>query len=231
MASKSERFELRIDEEQLLKVDQWAKDQEDQPTRAEAIRRLVSLGLSTGSSSAVRFSDGEKILILMMKDVLKSVKAKDTDIDPDFLSDVIYGGHYWAPKWEMQGVFHNHIDTPQDVSHVLDVLDMWDFIELSYKELTPDQKAAIVTEVGPWAKKVEFPGFDGNNESEQMSIADFLINKMNRFSRFKKRDLNSHYETSERYQNMLAAFKPIRKKLGGRLMNVQELTAVLWEVA
>ena len=51
MKTKSERFELRIDEEQLSRIDEWASEQSDRPTRAEAVRRLVNLGLSAASST------------------------------------------------------------------------------------------------------------------------------------------------------------------------------------
>ncbi len=226
MASKSERFELRIDEEQLSRVDGWASEQSDRPTRAEAIRRLINIGLSAGSSRAVHFSDGEKMLILMMGDLFKALKVKDSESDPKFLADVIYGGHYWAPKWDMQGVFHDHVDNPSDVSYVVDVLDMWSFIEEAYERLNPEQLQKIKESVGEFAG-AEFYGFDGNNESNQLSIASFLINKMNRFSRFKGRELNSHCQTYSRYRNMLENFEPIRSTLVGQSLGVQHLITLL----
>jgi uncharacterized protein YfbU (UPF0304 family) len=227
MATKSERFELRIDEEQISRVDEWASEQPDRPTRAEAVRRLVNLGLSAGSSRAVNFSDGEKMLMLMMGDLFKALKIKDPDSKPDFLAEVIYGGHYWAPKWDMQGVFHDHVDNPRDVSHVVNVLDMWSFMEEAYEDLSPAQKAAITEQVGPWATDVKFAGFDGNNESSQMGIAYFLVDKMNRFSRFKGRDLNSHCPTYSRYRRMLDAFEPMRASLVGGGINVQQIVPLL----
>ncbi len=36
---------IRLSDEFLDKVDYWATQQEDQPSRSEAIRRLVELGL------------------------------------------------------------------------------------------------------------------------------------------------------------------------------------------
>lgn len=227
MAAKSERFELRIDGEQLSRIDEWAGEQSDRPTRAEAIRRLVNLGLSAGSSRAVHFSDGEKMLILMMGDLFKALKIKHPESNPDFLSEVIYGGHYWAPKWDMQGVFHDHVDNPRDVSHVVDVLDMWSFIEEAYERLSSTQKETIAEQVGEWARDVKFVGFDGNNESSQMSIARFLVEKMNRFSRFQGRDLNSHCPTYVRYRRMLDSFEPMRASLVGGGLSLQQLVSLL----
>jgi uncharacterized protein YfbU (UPF0304 family) len=227
MSAKSERFEFRMGEEQISRVEAWALEQSDHPTRAEAVRRLIDLGLSAGSSRAVNFSDGEKMLILMMGDLFKALKIKDPGSNPNFLAEVIYGGHYWAPKWDMQGVFHDHIDNPQDVTYVCDVLDMWSFIEEAYSQLSSEQKQAITSEVGTWANDIKFSGFDGNNETSQMSIAGFLINVMGRFTRFKGRDLNAHHPTNDRYRQMLALFEPMRPSLVGGGLSIKQLVALL----
>jgi hypothetical protein len=44
--NKSERLEMRVDETFLEKVDDWRRKEPDIPPRAEAVRRLVELGLS-----------------------------------------------------------------------------------------------------------------------------------------------------------------------------------------
>jgi uncharacterized protein YfbU (UPF0304 family) len=228
MPPKSERFELRLDEEQLARVDGWAKEQgDDGLSRAAAIRELVNIGLSAGSKGSVRFSDGEKMLMLMMGDVYKALKIKEPESDPGFLAEVIYGGHYWAPKWKMTGVFHDHVDSPRDLKHVVDVLDMWSFIEEAYTGFNAAQKASIAEQVGPLGKHVQFTGFDGNNESSRMGIAMFLVDNMNSFSRFKGRDLNSHYPTYDRYNSMFELFEPMRKTLIGHGLSVDQVVTLL----
>lgn len=227
MVTRSERFELRIEEAQLSLVDDWANEQSDRPTRAEAVRRLITLGLAAGSNRAVHFSDGEKMLMLMMGDLFKTLKVSDSEMNPQFLAKVIYGGHYWAPKWDMQGVFHDHVDDPRDVNHVVDVLDMWSFIEEAYERLSPVQKKTLTEQVGPWLTDVKFSGFDGNNESSQMSIARFLVEEMSRFSRFKGRDMNSHHPTYQRYRSMAALFEPMRASLAGGGLSLQQLVTLL----
>ena len=227
MAPKNERLELRIDEGQLARIDEWAADQSENFTRAEAIRRLIDVGLSTKSNRSVNFSDGEKMLMLMMGDIYEKLQIKGAEMDPKFLAEVIYGGHYWAPKWEMNGVFHNHSDDPMELKHVTNVLDMWSFMEEAYEVLSADEKALIVQEVGPWASNVVFPGFDGNEEGSQMQIASFLVEKMNRFTRFKGRSMNSHTLTFKRYSDMYRLFEPIRTTLVGKRLSVQQLIALL----
>ena len=74
MAVKGERFEMRIDPDTLSRLDTWRAAQADIPSRAEAIRRLIELGLSLNSSESVQFSDGEKLLLLMMRDLFRHVE-------------------------------------------------------------------------------------------------------------------------------------------------------------
>src|ERR1700757_2111975 len=45
MVPKSERFELRLDSEALERIDEWRADRPDLPSRSEAMRRLVEIGL------------------------------------------------------------------------------------------------------------------------------------------------------------------------------------------
>ena len=52
MAAKSERVELRLDEDFLGSIDAWRREETDLPTRSEAIRRLVHLGLSSSSKQS-----------------------------------------------------------------------------------------------------------------------------------------------------------------------------------
>jgi hypothetical protein len=47
MRGKTERFEMRVSKTFLRDVDEWRRKQSDLPGRAEAIRRLVNLGLGT----------------------------------------------------------------------------------------------------------------------------------------------------------------------------------------
>ena len=100
------------------------------------------------------------------------------------MAEVIYGGHYWAPKWTMPGLYHDHEDSESDVRFVVNVLDMWSFVEAGYAKLTKKEKDQIAADVGPLGRSVQFIGFDGNNESELMTVAMFFVDDMARFSQF-----------------------------------------------
>lgn len=227
MAPKMERFEMRIDDESLARIDAWSREQADRPVRAEAVRRLIDLGLSAGSQRSVRFSDGEKMLILMLSDLFKRMNFKGGDTDPEFLAKVILNGHYWAPKWEMQGIFHDHVDDPEEVRYVANVLDMWTLVERAYDTFTEVEKKALLAELGVRAESVRFPGFDGNNETSQLGIARFLIEEMGRFQTFKGRALNSHHPTEGRYCQMLKRFAPMRQSMIGAGLSTRQISELL----
>lgn len=226
MNTKSERFEMRLDADIIGRVDQWRAQQPNLPTRAEAMRRLVETGLAKAGSESVQFSDGEKLIAFMLRDIYKHLKING-EIDPEFVSDVLCGGHYWAPKWEMTGIYHNHEDDPRDVRFVVDVLDMWSFIEEGYEALSKKDKDRVEKEASPFGKHVKFAGFDGNHEVPLLGIARFFPEKLDRFTRFQGRSLNSHAPKSDTYRRMLHVFEPIRRTLVGVGLNATQIIALL----
>jgi hypothetical protein len=227
MAQKSERFEMRLDEELLERVDAWRADLADVPARAEAMRRLIERGLARASDHQVTFTDGEKVIALMLRDIAKGLKLPQGETDMDFVAKVIFGGHYWALKWDMQGVFHEHADKPAAVTFVVNVLDMWSFLEGAHAKLSDADKARVQTGAEPFGKLVKFSGFDGNNEADYFSIAHFIVNDMGRFSEFKGRDLNSHAPLVAAYTHMLGVFEPMRARLDGVSLSADQLVEIL----
>ncbi len=223
---KTERLELRLDEEFIERIDSWMSESGQASSRSDAIRQLVNIGLGAVTGKSIHLTDGEKLNFMVLRDIMKHLNVKNAEIDVDFVADTIYGGHYWAPTWEMQGLFHQHIDRPADVTLVVDTLDMWDFIESCIEKLTPDETEKL--KAANYGYLPKFTGFDGNNESSLMSIARFIVEKLDRFSRFKKRDFNSHAPTAPRYRRMTKAFEPIRATLGfGRNLGVDQIIALI----
>jgi uncharacterized protein YfbU (UPF0304 family) len=198
----------------LERLEQWAEEN-SRESRAEAARDLILLGLDRSSSRhGVRLSDGEKLIIAMLADLLKDKSKRE--MDPTEIMDAIYGGHLWALKWEMTGLFHDHVDTPGAVSLVVDTLDMWSFIEEAVETFAATERKILETEVGPAGKDPKFRGFDGNYEGEYLGIASHLVNKMDRFTRFQGRSLNSHMPVVGRYARMTRLFQPMRVAAGSR---------------
>ena len=82
MAPKNERFELRLDEDILARIDIWLGQQDGVPTRAEAMRRLMETGLAKASPHAITFSAGHKFDDRTVVPANKHLKVKG-EIDPD----------------------------------------------------------------------------------------------------------------------------------------------------
>jgi hypothetical protein len=57
-----------------------------------------------------------------------------------------------------------------------------------------------------------FLGFDGNNEHEHVSVAEFYIDQMERFVHFESRKLNAHMMTLGRHRQMLRNGAPSSPK-------------------
>lgn len=226
--TKTERFEMRMDEELLTRLDKWRAQQPDVPNRTEAVRRLLEASLANATPrKSIQLSDGEKLLTMMMCDLYAHVGLSEGGIDPKKIASVIHGGHLWAPKWDMQGLFHDHEDDPENAEFVASVMDMWSFIEDSYVELSKSDKDLVAAEAGPLGKNPKFKGFDGNNEFELMAIAMHFIDGMNRFKSFKGRSMNSHAPMVRRYRQMLQVFEPIRDSLLGGELSAKQIIAIL----
>lgn len=225
MGPNTERFEMRVDETLLERVDAWRNKQDDIPSRAEAFRRLIEFGLAATGDNALLMNGSEKLIVKLLCELHAGLQIKG-ELDPDFIQDAIYGGHYWALKWNYSGLFSGEYDDGKILTEVLDILDMWYFLESSHADMTQEDKDYIKANA-KYVDKIIFPGFDGNNETQHMSIARFLIEKMDRFTEFKGHgDLNSHMPSLDIYRRMLSVFKPIRKNLIGRYLNAKEFVQI-----
>jgi uncharacterized protein YfbU (UPF0304 family) len=170
----------------------------------------------------MNMTDAEKLILIMLSEIHERVKVEG-GVDSKFVQEAIYGDHTWALYWKYPGIFYGGGKTPVEVNEVVDVLDMWSFLERSYEGLSHDDRERVKAEAKPFGAHVRFEGFDGNHETRQMSIAHFLVEHLGRFESFKGRDFNSHSPAIEAYRRMLAVFLPIRSSLAQR--EAYDLTA------
>mgnify|MGYP001258362766 CR=1 FL=1 len=92
-----------------------------------------------------------------------------------------------------------------------------------------EEKAKLESDVPYFGKAPKFIGFDGNNETEYMGTAMFLVNELERFQEFSGRSFNSHCPSIDGHKRMLRAFEPIRKTLSYEPLNLAQLTSILKE--
>jgi len=222
MAPKTERFELRFDPGTLENIDNWRAHQPDLPSRAEAVRRLIETGLR----KSIALTDGEQLITHLLCELHKHLKVEG-EIDPNFVEAALHGGHHWGLEWEYPGIFHRHEDNPATVREVATILEMWRAIEQCHGKLRPRDVQRVENEADPLGKNVRFRGFDGNNESEHLGVAGFLIDDLRRFAEFKGRDLNSHITMLPAYNRMLKVFEPMQQTLHGGHLNATQLISLL----
>ena len=93
--------------------------------------------------------------------------------------------------------------TEEECKEVLDILDMYRSIIYSYRDLK--DKSEIDE------KQIQFPGFDGNIESKQLSYTNYYIIDLGRYDEIRDGmefpDFNSHYPMLETYRKMLEKWK------------------------
>jgi len=176
----------------------------------------------------VKMTDSEKLILIMLSDLYTRTGTKG-DIDPEFIKSSIYSNQTWALSWKFSGIPFENTETPPLVKKVIDILDMWSFILVSYEQLPSKDKVYLAENLKHFGKKPEFKGFDGNNETEYLSTATFIINELDRFVEFKNQDLNSHMPSVPIYERMLPVFEAERKKRMFELLSAEQLVTVLSE--
>lgn len=228
MTPKTERFEMRLDPATVERIDAWRENHGDRPSRAEAIRRLIEIGMGQPDQRLpILPTNPEKLMLWMLAEILRLQPAFEDQKTTSLIQSAIYGGHFWALDWELSGILHHHADSKAALRLVIDTMDMWEFIERAFATFSSEQRARIEREVGPIGKNPRFLGFDGNNEGEYLGIAKFLIEELGRFESFKGRDLNSYMPTTARYRLMTQRFEPIRTRLIGRELTADETIEIL----
>ena len=226
---QTERFEMRLDRSTLARLDRWRASQPKLPSRAEAVRRLVHVGLTVSTDEEVRPSLSEKLILSMLCDLSRDRGDKER-IDPDFVEEAMFSGHYWAFNWKYPHIFGGHPDSPELVREVVEILDMWDVIERHYEQLGEPDKNRVASEADLPRSEVKFIGFYANEESLHLSIASFLVERLGRFPRFEDRDLSSRRPVVDWYKRMLKLYGPMRETLlSGRHLSVSEFVNLLVE--
>ena len=176
----------------------------------------------------MKLSDGEKLILLMLTELYEKLDVNG-EIEPEFIRSAIFSDKTWSIPWKYVGIPFEDQNTPPVVKEVLDILDMWSFIEYSYSRLNVEEKSILVKMSDVFGKNPKFKGFDGNHETEYMSTAMFLVNDLDRFSEFKGRDFNSHMSVVDAYSRMLEKYSPIVDRSYHEPLTPEQLAEILNE--
>ncbi|MEB0308342.1 YfbU family protein [Pseudomonas sp. 10B1] len=178
----------------------------------------------------MEFTNQQKLILTLLTDIHAKLQISNS-VDPDFIRRAVNEGQGWALAWKYPGLFEESDDDPEDVRYVADVLEMWSALEDSFNALNMEGRGQLAAAADPFGNDVKFPGFDGNNESQLLAIAQIFVSDLERWSEFSGRINNSHMRTTDGYKRMLAVFDEIRtNKLHNHdynLFGVEELAQVL----
>src|SRR6266851_1054341 len=119
----------------------------------------------------MKLSDGEKLILVMLSELCQKLKAWD-EKDAKLVQDAIHSGNLWALEWEFSGIFGPSEPSDDALREATDIMTMWAVLERDYESLAPAEKARVEKEAEPFGADVKFDGFDGNGESEYLSIAN-----------------------------------------------------------
>ena len=150
----------------------------------------------------MKLSQGEKLILLMLCDIYERANIQNS-IDVNPIRQAISTGNTWAIPDIPDGIENESVK-----DKVFAILEMWRALESSYKSLDDAQKMNVNQQIAPF--KVEFAGFDGNAECVYMNVANFIIQDLNRYNEFRKRDLNSHCRTIDTYTRMLNVYETVK---------------------
>lgn len=145
----------------------------------------------------MKLTDAEKLILLMLCDLSDGKK----EIDPEFIRDAIYNDATWGIPWKYHGFESgNRSDNPV-VEQVCNILNMYRVMDNAYRELSAEDKALV--DASSRAHRLKYIGFDGNNESEHLSVVEFLVQKLGRYTELEgKESLNSHTPMLDNYLDM-----------------------------
>ena len=169
----------------------------------------------------------ERLILSLICDLQKPTEEQEfRRKDYEFISKAVACGHLWALDWEYEHVYSDVEYDRRLVKETVDILDMWDVIELLFERLVEDDKLRIAEAMETEIQYLRFRGFDGNNESEYLAIARFLVDDMGRWKRFKNRTLNSHYPSLAAHRRMLPVYKGYGFGLTTREFSVEQFIAL-----
>ncbi|EPD5886849.1 TPA: YfbU family protein [Vibrio cholerae] len=153
----------------------------------------------------MKFTPKERLNLINQYKILAKLYPEDAE-HYDELREILEEGYEIFYSMVDQWVCE---DMPKEEGKfVLDILDLYRFIE-DYKRISKDEN--IIKH-----HRSSFRGFDGNNESEYMAFARFLIIKQGKFSEQKdylrqNDNLNSHMPMVDIYKRMLEKWKALGK--------------------
>lgn len=149
----------------------------------------------------MKLTDGERLVAVMLAEVMEALKVKG-ELDPALIKSLVINNDGWALCRKYPGIFDGEADSDDVVKETTDILWMFGIIESSIGHLQGGQAA----EAAGWHYN-QWRGFDGNNDPHY-GVARTMIEELGEFEQSRKGvNLNSHTQTTlPRYRSMYQKF-------------------------
>ena len=144
----------------------------------------------------IDLNDKERFMLAMQLEILDHLKPNN---GYGKYSQSLLNGN----KYLYEGIFKLMSENLPDESarFVLDILSLYSDMKYSFEHMEDKE--------GIEECEIEFPGFDGNNETDLLNFSEDLLRYHRYESVLKDRDLDSHSQTTEIYQRMLTKWREL----------------------
>lgn len=154
----------------------------------------------------MELSNKDKLLVTLLTDIYGHLKVVGA-LDPFLVHRAVSSDQGWALEWKYPALFPPSGECPAEVAYVMQVLSMWERIELSYEALDVEEQLLLARDVGLTAAKPVFPGFNSKQEGALLGIARLLVNDLQRWPLFSGRLRSARHSTVAGYDRMLAVLR------------------------
>ncbi|MCJ1959900.1 YfbU family protein [Novosphingobium mangrovi (ex Hu et al. 2023)] len=167
----------------------------------------------------MQISDGERLIAYMLAELMEK-SGEQFDIDPAFIKSALANQDEWAIEWKCPGIFGGDPTEQEVIDETCKILTMWRVIDNSIDQIPEEQLPELPDEY-----LRQFEGFDLNNDPHY-SVAEVLIEQLDRFQERAGMGLNSHSSGSlPRYRALLERFDAIREGQMGPL-SIEQLNYI-----
>ncbi|MDA8190222.1 MAG: YfbU family protein [Gammaproteobacteria bacterium] len=144
----------------------------------------------------IELTDTERFALALQYEILDALKPGSGYAD---IAESLRNGHKWIYDMIFEPLYENLSE--ESTSHVLDIIELFDNLNVSVDHLEGKTKIS--------KENVQFPGFDGNHETALLGFAKDLLKHHRYESVLANRDLNSHSQTTDMYERMLARWRDL----------------------
>lgn len=174
----------------------------------------------------MEMTDAQRLIIFMLAEIYEHLGLEG--VDPNLIREAIHSDNTWGISMAYDGLRFEETDTPPHVQGVMQAMEMWRHLERIFEQYSEGEQRDILQRSNQSRETLLFPGFDGNNETEHISAATFLIDNLGLFHRFRGRDLNAGYPCMTRYRRMLPAYTEVlRSDRGLEGMTPEDMVNIL----